>query len=67
MISQNSINLSQLAEDSKKDSASLVMLAKATGRDSRTVKLIAVITMVYLPGSFMAVSPQIAQKRGFSS
>jgi mannitol-specific phosphotransferase system IIBC component len=62
IISQNSINLAQLAEDSKKDSASLIMLAKATGRDSRAVKLIAIITVIYLPGSFMAVSPQIARK-----
>ena len=32
-------------------------IAKATKRDSNTMKTIAIVTMLYLPGAFLAVSP----------
>ena len=54
-VSQNSANLAKMAEASGKDSQVMLALTNATKRDSGTVRLIAVITMIYLPGTFMAV------------
>jgi hypothetical protein len=34
----------------------MLNLTRATKKDSRTMRLIAVITMVYLPGTFVAVN-----------
>jgi hypothetical protein len=54
--SQNSANIATLAEASGNDSKTMLLLTNATKRDSGIMRLIAVITMVYLPGTFMAVS-----------
>jgi hypothetical protein len=51
----NSTNLAKMAEASGEDSRIMLTLTNATKRDSGIMRLIAVITMVYLPGTFMAV------------
>lgn len=34
----------------------MLLIARATKKDSETMSLIAIVTMVYLPGTFVAVS-----------
>jgi hypothetical protein len=44
-----------MAHESQKGEALILNLAKTTKQDSGTMKLIALITMFYLPGTFVAV------------
>jgi hypothetical protein len=50
----NTASLDRMAHASKKDGDMLLYLTKATQKDSSTVRLISMITMVYLPGAFVA-------------
>ncbi|OCK74718.1 hypothetical protein K432DRAFT_429867 [Lepidopterella palustris CBS 459.81] len=50
----NTASMNRLAEASKLDGQLMVALTKSTKKDSGTMKLIAVITMIYLPGTFVA-------------
>lgn len=56
-ISRNSDNMRQMTESAEKYSENMVLLTEATKKDSGIMKLIAVITMIYLPGTFVAVRP----------
>ena len=51
----NTASLDRMAHASKKDGDMLIFLTKATQKDSSTMRLISMITMVYLPGAFVAV------------
>ena len=54
-ISQNTKNTVMMAQAAEKDSKTMLSLTNATKQDSKTMKLVTVITMIYLPGTFMAV------------
>lgn len=45
-----------LAESSKKEALEMVEIAQRTKRDSRTMKIVTIVAMMYLPGTFVAVS-----------
>jgi hypothetical protein len=55
-IAYNTTSMDRMAQASKKERQLILGLTKATKRDSGSMKLIAVITMIYLPGTFAAVS-----------
>lgn len=53
-IHQNTENMAMIAKATENDSRTMLRLAEAAARDSITVRLITVITVIYLPGTFMA-------------
>ncbi|KAF1833919.1 hypothetical protein BDW02DRAFT_357122 [Decorospora gaudefroyi] len=53
-VTSNTASLDRMAHESRKGEELILNLTKATKKDSGTMKLIAVITMVYLPGTFVA-------------
>jgi hypothetical protein len=55
-IVSNTTSMDRMAQASTKEGQLLLDLTRATKKDSGIMKLIAVITMIYLPGTFAAVS-----------
>jgi hypothetical protein len=55
-IEDNTRYLANLATKTRDDEYGMKVIAEATRMDSRAMKTIAQLTMVYLPGSFVAVS-----------
>jgi hypothetical protein len=55
-IVTNTTSMDRMSQAMKKESQMMLGLTKAAKEDSGTMKLIAVITMIYLPGTFAAVS-----------
>ncbi|KAH8704455.1 hypothetical protein GQ44DRAFT_778021 [Phaeosphaeriaceae sp. PMI808] len=53
-ITSNTASLDRMAHESQKGEALILNLTKTTKQDSGTMKLIAVITICYLPGNFVA-------------
>ncbi|KAH8591695.1 hypothetical protein B0O99DRAFT_690500 [Bisporella sp. PMI_857] len=51
---QNNAKLREMAELAVKDSSNMLELTQETKKDSTTMRLIAIITMFYLPGTFVA-------------
>ena len=46
----------QIARLSREDNQLMVQIAKATMRDSSSLKTVAVLTMIFLPATFVCVS-----------
>jgi Na+/serine symporter len=57
-LSLNSASTNRLAEASREEGRLILMLTKSSKKDSGTMRLITVITMLYLPGTFVAVSSE---------
>lgn len=55
-LTSNTAGMNRLAEANREDGQLILLLTKSAKKDSGTMRLIAVITMVYLPGTFVAVS-----------
>jgi hypothetical protein len=58
-LTTNTASINRLAEASVEDARLNLMLAKSSKKDSGSMKLIAVVTMIYLPGTFIAVSASV--------
>lgn len=54
-LAQASAHIARIATTAEHDSKNMLELAASTRSDSRTMKLVAVISMLYLPGTFVAV------------
>ena len=52
----NNINLARLAEVSQQDGQTTLALNKSMKGDSSTMKFLAILAVVYVPGTFVAVS-----------
>ncbi|KAL2847143.1 hypothetical protein BJY01DRAFT_167346 [Aspergillus pseudoustus] len=52
-LTRNTRSMTKLAECSITDSTSMLLLAKDSRKDSETMKLIAIINMLYLPATFV--------------
>src|SRR5258708_14334350 len=50
--------MKQIAEDNAKQSESIAIVAYDTKRDSEIMKTVTVVTMVYLPATFVCVRSQ---------
>ena len=55
-INANTEGLKNLAEMGRDDSKNMEQIARETKRDSQTMRVIATMTMLYLPATFVAVS-----------
>lgn len=58
----NNANLIRLAEASQKDGQTMLDLSKSLKIDSSTMKFLAALAIIYVPGTFVAVSPTIHLK-----
>lgn len=54
---RDSATMKAIAIAAKQDSTTMKTIAIAAKRDSSAMKTIAVLTMVFLPGTFVAVNP----------
>lgn len=50
----NNLNLANLAEASRQDGQNMLAISRSMKKDSATMKLFAVIAVVYVPGTFVA-------------
>lgn len=62
-LRQNQNKLTEMAEFSRNDSLYMLDMTKATKIDSSVIRIIAVITILYLPGTFVAVRINRLAKR----
>jgi hypothetical protein len=58
-VSENTDHMARLAEYSREESISMGNIARATKLDSEAMKTIAIMTMLYLPATFVAVSAEL--------
>jgi hypothetical protein len=60
----NTTSMAQLAKSSKVDQDAMLSLTRAAKNDSGIMKLIAVVTMIYLPSSLITVgyAPQLTSR-----
>lgn len=54
-LTVNTTAMSQLAQDNKKEQEMMLEVAKAAKNDSEIMKVIAAVTLFYLPATLMAV------------
>jgi len=57
-VSKNTDYMARLAEYSREENISMGNMARAAKLDSEAMKTIAIMTMLYLPATFTAVSPR---------
>ncbi|KAF2812456.1 uncharacterized protein BDZ99DRAFT_474619 [Mytilinidion resinicola] len=55
-LTSNTASMNRLAEAAKEDGRAMLALTKSAKKDAGTMKLIAAITMIYLPGTFVALT-----------
>ena len=55
-ISENTNHMARLAEYGREENINMGKIARATKLDSQAMKIIAIMTMLYLPATFVAVS-----------
>ncbi|KAL8703349.1 MAG: hypothetical protein Q9201_003461 [Fulgogasparrea decipioides] len=56
ILISNNMNVSRLAELSQQDGQNTLAISKAMKNDSSTMKFIAILAVLYAPGTFVAVS-----------
>lgn len=61
-VEENTKFLATMAEHGSKENYQVKGIAEATQKDSEAMKTIAMMTMFYLPASFVAVSSSINTK-----
>lgn len=56
VLISNNINVGRLAELSQQDGRSTLAISKTMQNDSSTMKFVAILAVLYVPGTFVAVS-----------
>ena len=54
-ITSTTTSLDQMVQASRQDERTTLDLTRATRKDSNALKVVAIITVIYLPGTFVAV------------